>query len=74
MTKSRWLHTSVHGAFIVTGLLVSACTTRNWYEGAQMSAQEACNRLEPAAREECRAKVSKTRYDEYEKERNRVRP
>jgi hypothetical protein len=59
---------------LVLCMTLGACTTRNWYEGVRMSAEADCNRLEPAARAECRAKVNKTPYDDYEKERARNKP
>jgi hypothetical protein len=48
---------------------LSACTTRAWYESTSAAARNDCNRMQPGAREDCLAKVNKTPYDTYEKER-----
>jgi hypothetical protein len=50
------------------------CTSREWYESANATARNECNRMQPGAREECLAKVNKTPYDDYEKERTRNKP
>ncbi len=55
-------------------MALSACTSRAWYESANASAKFECNKLQPGAREECLAKVNKTPYDAYEKERTKPNP
>ncbi len=54
--------------------VLGGCTSREWYESANASARNECNRMPPGAREECMAKVNKTPYDDYEKERTRNKP
>jgi hypothetical protein len=63
------------GFFVVcAATLLGGCTSREWYESANASARNECNRMQPGAREECLAKVNKTPYDDYEKERTRSKP
>lgn len=64
----KWL------SVVVFALAFSACTSREWYESANASAKFECNKLQPGAREECMAKVNKTPYDSYEKERSKQTP
>ena len=53
---------------------LTACTSREWYESANANAKNDCNKLLPGAREDCLAKVNKTPYDTYEKERTKQNP
>jgi hypothetical protein len=57
---------------VLTALAASlqmGCTTQAWYEGAKMGAENECAKQPPGAYEECRARVNKQKYDEYEKAR-----
>ena len=55
-------------------VLVSGCTSREWYESTTANAKADCNRMQPGAREDCLSRVNKTPYDAYEKERTRQNP
>lgn len=57
------------------GLLVSlgGCSTEAWFEGAKRSAEHQCRQQPPGAQDECLARVNKSRYDQYEKERTAPR-
>jgi hypothetical protein len=66
----------MHIKFLSTCLLacavlatLGACTTRAWYESTSAAARNDCERMQPGAREDCLAKVNKTPYDKYEKDR-----
>lgn len=56
-------------AFLVTSLQVG-CTTQAWYDAAKLNAESECAKQPPGANEECRARINKQKYDEYEKERS----
>ena len=58
--------------FLVMATL-SACSTEALYEGAKRSAEAQCRQQPPGAAEECLARVNKSRYDSYEKERSTPR-
>jgi len=51
--------------------LLSACTTRAWYEGARQSAESECRRLPPGGYEDCMSRVNRQSYEEYEQARQR---
>lgn len=53
----------------IAALLGSACTTEAWYEGVKRSAEDTCLKQPPSAVDECRSRVNKQTYQEYEKER-----
>jgi hypothetical protein len=61
-------------AWVATLALLSACTTGAWYEGMQISAQQACERQAPGAREDCLSRLNKKSYDGYSKERAPLTP
>ena len=61
-------------SLVLIALTLTACTSQAWYESANSSARCECNKLQPGAREECLAKVNKTPYDSYEKERAKQTP
>ena len=71
MTNIVWTK-AVCGLLVATAL--TACTSREWYESANSVARNDCNRMQPGAREECLAKVNKTPYDDYQKERANQKP
>jgi hypothetical protein len=59
---------------VCAAAVLVGCTSREWYESANATARNECNRMQPGAREECLANVNKTPYDDYEKERARNKP
>jgi hypothetical protein len=66
------MHVKFFSTCLLAGAVLSnlgACTAREWYESTSAVARNDCNRMQPGAREECLAKVNKTPYDTYEKER-----
>ena len=54
-------------------LTLNGCSTDAWFEGAKPSAENQCRQQPPGAFEECMARVNKSRYDTYEKERAAVK-
>ncbi|MBK9347216.1 MAG: hypothetical protein IPN06_12775 [Burkholderiales bacterium] len=58
---------------LATLCTLGACSTEAWYEGAKRSAENQCRQQPPGAVEECLARVNKSRYDTYEKERTAPR-
>ncbi len=71
MNTTRSMQRGLALLLVASGL--SACATRNWYEGVRMSAKAECNRMEGAARQDCLARVNDKSYDDYEKERSQER-
>ncbi|MBC7918217.1 MAG: hypothetical protein H7Y28_10470 [Rhodoferax sp.] len=61
-------------AVVLLALVLSGCTSRAWYDSFTSSTKADCDRLQPGAREDCLAKVNKTPYDTYEKERTKQNP
>lgn len=70
--RNRLLWLGVCG--VVGAMAMSGCTSREWYESATSKAKADCERMQPGAREDCLARVNKTPYDAYEKERARQNP
>ena len=54
------------------GMGLGGCSTRAWYEGMKLSAENECQKQPPGAREDCLAKLNRKTYDAYEKERATV--
>lgn len=54
-------------------LTLTGCSTEAWFEGAKRSAENQCRQQPPGAIDECLARVNKSRYDTYEKERATVK-
>ena len=50
-------------------LLLGGCTTQAWYEGVKIGAENECNKQPPGAAADCRARLNRKTYEEYEKER-----
>ena len=44
---------------------VSGCTTKSWYEGGQISAEQNCNSAPFSEREQCLKNINKKTYKEY---------
>jgi hypothetical protein len=57
--------------------LLTACTTRAWYEGSRASARQQCNQQPPGAYEDCMRRVNEgvggQSYDDYQREREELR-
>ena len=53
----------------LSSLLVSACSTRAWYEGVQQSAKNDCLDQPPSALDDCLSRVDNQSYQDYEKAR-----
>lgn len=49
--------------------VLCGCTTQAWYDGVKVGAANECRKQPPGAAEECLARLDKTKYDDYEKER-----
>lgn len=62
------------GLLLLLAALAGGCSARAWYTGLQDSAQNQCARLPPGAYEDCRNRLQKQRYDDYEKAREQIRP
>lgn len=61
----------LHPFFAIALITVlGGCTTQAWYEGAKVSAQNECAKQPPGAAQECRARLNKQTYDQYEKDRS----
>jgi len=54
------------------GLSLGGCSSRSWYEGMKLSAENECQKQPPGAREDCLLKLNNMTYEAYEKERARV--
>jgi hypothetical protein len=46
------------------------CTTQAWYDAARLRAESECATQPPGAFEECRARINKQKYEDYEKTRS----
>jgi hypothetical protein len=46
----------------------TACSTRGWYEGGQISAKKNCNHVPLSEREQCLENVNQKTYKEYQQE------
>jgi len=59
-------------AFLAIALItvLGGCSTQAWYEGAKVSAENECAKQPPGAAQECRARLNKQNYDQYEKDRS----
>ncbi len=55
-------------ALVVLGLF--GCTTRAWYDGMRIGAENDCRRQPPGEQESCLSRVNRMSYDEYERRRN----
>lgn len=53
---------------LVSSLLLTSCSTANWYQGAKASGEAKCRELPPGQYEECMRGYDKT-YNEYTKQR-----
>lgn len=62
------------GLLLILAALAGGCSARAWYTGLQDSAQNQCARHPPGAYEDCRNRLQKQRYDDYEKAREEIRP
>lgn len=69
-------HVAVHSSKLVAlpviclcMLVLPGCTAQAWYDGAKVGAANECRKQPPGAAEECLARLDKTKYDDYEKER-----
>jgi hypothetical protein len=58
---------------VVLAILMTGCSTRAWYEGVRMGAQNRCAQQPPGADKACRDRLSDKPYDDYEKERTEIR-
>lgn len=54
-------------------LAVAGCSTEAWYEGAKRGAEANCRKQPPGAAEECLSRLNPSRYDDYEKEKEKAR-
>jgi hypothetical protein len=50
-------------------IAIVGCSTKAWYEGMKIRAQNDCRRLPPGEVESCLARVNTMTYDEYERKR-----
>jgi hypothetical protein len=50
-------------------LSIAGCSTKAWYEGTRLSAQNECRRQPPGASEACLNRVNTMPYDDYERNR-----
>ena len=57
----------------IAALGMAGCSTRNWYEGMKLGAENDCQKQPPGAREDCLSQLNKKSYDAYEKERASVK-
>ncbi len=64
------LHTRLPSTLLLLWVLtLTGCSTQAWYESAKSNAESQCRQQPPGAMDECMARVNKTRYDTYERER-----
>jgi hypothetical protein len=56
---------------LASALLLTSCSTANWYQGAKSSGEAYCRKQPPSAYEECMRGYDKT-YNEYTKQREQV--
>lgn len=54
----------------ISAVIAVGCTTQAWYDAAKLNAESECAKQPPGANEECRARINKQKYDEYEKARS----
>lgn len=66
---------NAHRVAIVLAIAVlSGCTTRAWYEGMRMGAENDCRRQPSGEQERCLSQVNRMSYDEYERRRHGAAP
>jgi hypothetical protein len=51
-------------------LAVAGCSTRAWYEGMKLGAQNECIRQPPSEREGCLSRANTLSYEDYERKRS----
>lgn len=73
MFKIKFMYTTIKIACCIAAVGLTACATQNRYEGVKAGAEENCNKLPVSARLECWDKINKQSYDQYEKERERLK-
>jgi hypothetical protein len=63
----------VRTLFLLLGLVlsVSACTTRNWYEGLRLGQQQQCDKLPASQASDCHRQLAPD-YDQYQKQKQGV--
>ncbi len=61
-------------ALLIASLFLGlgGCSTRSWFEGMKLSAENECQKQPPGAREDCLLKLNTMSYEAYEKERARA--
>jgi len=55
---------------ILAGLLMTGCSSKAWYGGMKLSAENECRRLPPGESEACLARQNTMTYEEYERRRS----
>lgn len=48
---------------------VAGCSTKAWYEGMRLGAQNDCRRQPPGEAEQCLSRVNAMTYEDYERKR-----
>jgi len=56
---------------VISIILVSACSTRAWYETVHQNQKLQCQKLPPSEYAECMEQASET-YDKYKRKRDEV--
>ena len=52
-----------------TAMAVAGCSTRAWYEGMRLGAQNECRRQPSGEAEQCLSRVNAMTYEDYERKR-----
>lgn len=68
-----WSMSRKRAAFFATlalaMLAAEGCSTKAWYEGMKLNAQNECRRQPPGDSESCLARVNTMPYEDYERNR-----
>jgi len=55
-------------SFTIFMSFTTGCSTKSWYEGAQISAKQNCNNAPSSEREQCLKNINQKTYKEYQQE------
>lgn len=58
---------------IILPLFLTACSTQAWYEGMKQSAELECQRQPAGSLQECRNRINRQDYGQYEKAREEAK-
>jgi hypothetical protein len=71
---TAWRRTLVMAATVLVAISGAGCSTKAWYGGVRMAAENDCRRQPPSDTQACLARVNTLPYEEYERKRTGQSP